>query len=229
MARGVEGTPGPRTLQIDVTGEQWWWRVRYERPGGETIDAANEVRLPLGERVTVRLSSDNVIHSFWIPSLAGKMDMVPGRDTRLSLEPLRLGIYRGVCAEYCGTSHAKMAFDVAVLDRAAFDRWLDGQARPAGDPIDARAVEGRRLFLANGCGACHTIRGTAAAGTIGPDLTHVGTRFSLAAGALTNTAAHLAAWIERPSRIKPGARMPPFAGIARADREAIAAFLHGLP
>jgi cytochrome c oxidase subunit 2 len=174
------------------------------------------------------LESDNVIHSFWIPSLAGKMDMIPGRETHLALEPTRLGIYRGVCAEYCGTSHAKMAFDVAVLDKAAFEHWLDDQAKPAREPVGEPAAEGRRLFFANGCGACHTIRGTDAGGTIGPDLTHVGARLSLAGGALTNSVAHLAEWIEQPSRIKPGARMPPFAGIARADREALAAFLHGL-
>lgn len=216
------------TLRVAVTGEQWWWRVRYVRATGETIVTANEVRLPLGERVHVMLSSDNVTHSFWIPSLAGKMDMVPGRSTHLSLEPTRLGIYRGVCAEYCGASHARMAFEVAVLDRPAFEQWLDDQARPAREPLGGSAVAGRRLFLANGCGACHTIRGTAAAGTIGPDLTHVGARLSLAGGAITNSVAHLVEWIERPSRIKPGARMPAYAAITRDDREAIARFLHGL-
>ena len=224
VERAPEGS-----LQIAVTGEQWWWRVRYSRPDGQPVVLANEIRLPVGEPVQFRLDSDNVIHSFWIPSLAGKMDMIPGRVTYLTVRPTATGIFRGQCAEYCGTSHALMAFYVEVMEKAAFDRWLAHQASPAAtDPADPAMRRGGALFLENGCRACHTVRGTPAAGTIGPDLTHVGSRLSLGAGILPASANEFERWIARTEQIKPGVHMPAFGMLPAADLQALAAYLHGL-
>ena len=222
VARAPEGS-----LQVAVTGEQWWWRVRYFRPDGQEVVMANEIRLPVGEPVQFRLDSDNVIHSFWIPSLAGKMDMIPGRVTYLTVRPTATGIFRGACAEYCGDSHALMAFYVEVMEKQAFEAWLDHQARPAvaTEPGTARGGE---LFTANGCGACHTVRGTAATGVIGPDLTHVGGRLSLGAGILEMRPDKLRDWLARTAHIKPGVHMPEFSMLPDADLEALAAYLHGL-
>ena len=216
--------PRPGNLTIAVSGEQWWWRVRYLTPGSY-VDLANEIRLPVGERVEVWLTSDNVIHSFWIPAISGKIDMIPGRTTHLSLEPTRTGTFRGTCAEYCGTSHALMAFPVAVLEKNAFDAWLSAEARPAQEPATPLTRRGRELFLENGCSACHTIRGTPAAGVIGPDLTHVGGRMSLAAATLPNEMAQMTAWISDPERVKPDVHMPAFGVLGPAQLQAIAAYL----
>ena len=226
VARAPEGS-----LQIAVTGEQWWWRVRYLRPDGQEVVLANEVRLPVGEPVQFRLDSDNVIHSFWIPSLAGKMDMIPGRVTYLTVRPTATGIFRGACAEYCGTSHALMAFYVEVMEKAAFDAWLDHQASPALPQAQDAATDAGRgggLFTSNGCGACHTVRGTDARGLIGPDLTHVGGRLSLGAGILEVRPDKLRDWLARTAHIKPGVHMPEFSMLPDADLQAIAAYLHGL-
>jgi cytochrome c oxidase subunit II len=215
-------------LQIQVVGEQWWWRVRYLRAGGPPIELANEVRLPVGERVQFQLESDNVLHSFWIPPLGGKMDMIPGRVTWLALEPTRTGVFRGVCAEYCGASHALMGFHVEVMEPAAFRRWLEGQAAPAAAPVSAQAARGEEVFFATGCSACHTVAGTPAAGIVGPDLTHVGSRATLAGAVLPNDAASLQQWIARTADIKPGVHMPRFGMLPRADLDALAAYLRGL-
>ena len=215
-------------LQIAVTGEQWWWRVRYQLPDRGPIDLANEIRLPVGERVQFHLASDNVIHSFWIPSLAGKVDMIPGRTTFLSMEPTVPGVYHGVCAEYCGTSHALMHFRVQVMKRDAFERWIEQQATPALDVGDPLASRGEDLFLANGCSACHTVRGTPARGSIGPDLTHVGSRLSLAAGILPNDGNALMDWIGRAGSIKPDAHMPSFGMLPADDVRSMAAYLEAL-
>src|SRR5690606_16989244 len=145
-------------------------------PGGAPVESANELRLPVGQRVELQLTSPDVIHSFWVPALAGKMDMIPGRTNRLVLEPSRTGRFRGVCAEYCGASHTFMAFTVEVREPAAFEAWLTQQAAPA---HTTEEDEGAALFLKNGCGACHTVRGTPAAGRVGPDLTHFASRPTL--------------------------------------------------
>jgi cytochrome c oxidase subunit 2 len=213
--------PAPAgSLTISVDGEMWWWRVRYHAPEGRTITTANELHLPVGEPVEFKLSSDNVIHSFWIPALGGKMDMIPGRRTRMSLTPLKTGVFPGVCAEYCGASHTRMTFRVVVEERSAFDRWLAGQERPADPPADPHVRRGQESFLANGCAACHTVRGTPAAGTIGPDLTHVGGR--LQAGT------DLRLWITAPERLKPGSHMPRFSMLPAADVDALVAYLGSL-
>jgi cytochrome c oxidase subunit 2 len=222
VARAPEGS-----LHVDVAGEQWWWRVRYRRPDGLEAVLANEVRLPVGTPVQFRLSSDNVIHSFWIPPLAGKMDMIPGRITYLTVRPTATGVFRGVCAEYCGTAHALMAFSVEVMEAAEFDRWLEHQAAPA-TAVGADALPGAELFLASGCHACHTVRGTAAAGVIGPDLTHVGSRLSLGAGILPNDADAFRRWIAGTEHIKPGVHMPQFGMLPADELAALAAYLEGL-
>jgi cytochrome c oxidase subunit 2 len=222
--------PPPGGLVIAVEGEQWWWRVRYHPRDSEAaaFELANEIWLPVGERIELRLSSPDVIHSFWVPSLAGKMDMIPGRVTRLALEPARSGRYRGACAEYCGASHAFMNFDVVVVERPELETWMARQAMPALEPATAAAVRGRQLFVANGCGACHAVRGTAADGVVGPDLTHVGGRSSLAGDTLPRDVAALGRWIASADRIKPGSHMPGFGMLSADEIEALAAYLDGL-
>jgi cytochrome c oxidase subunit 2 len=221
--------PAPEgSLRVEVAGEQWWWRVRYLPPGGQAVELANEIRLPVNEPVQLELSSRDVIHAFWVPALGGKMDMIPGRRTLLRLLPTRTGEFRGVCAEYCGGSHAHMAFRVVVTSRPEFERWLAAQAQPAPAPRVARAERGRRLFLASGCGACHTVRGTAADGVVGPDLTHVGSRLSLGAGRLANDAEALRRWITHTEELKPMVLMPAFDMLPEDDVRAIAAYLEGL-
>ena len=221
--------PAPQgSLQIAVSGEQWWWRVRYHPPGGESFELANEIRLPVGEPVQFRLDSPDVIHSFWIPPLGGKMDMIPGRITYLSLTPTETGVFRGVCAEYCGTSHALMAFPVVVEEREAFMRWLAHQARPAAPPAEPLAARGQELFLANGCSACHTVRGTPANGRIGPDLTHVGGRLSIGAGVLPNEPDAFWHWVGHTEKVKPGVLMPAFHMLPPEELRALAAYLESL-
>jgi cytochrome c oxidase subunit 2 len=163
-----------------------------------------------------------------VPSIAGKMDLVPGRVTQLALEPTRTGVFRGACAEYCGTSHALMAFHVVVMERDEFDAWLEHQAQPAQAPPHAEATLGQTAFIANGCTACHTIRGLAASGTIAPDLTHVGSRLRIGAGTLPNGPEALVRWIAQTDTVKPGVHMPEFRALPRGDLSALAAYLDGL-
>jgi cytochrome c oxidase subunit 2 len=223
--------PAPEgSLKIAVSGEQWWWRVRYLSPGGNggAVELANEIRLPVGEPVEFQLESPDVIHSFWIPALGGKIDMIPGRSTRLTLEPTRTGVFRGACAEYCGTSHALMSFYVVVLEKADFAAWLEHQRGPAQPPALPLAERGREVFLASGCGACHAVRGTPADGAVGPDLTHVGGRVSLGAGILPNEPDAFLRWIAHTEEVKPGALMPAFGMLPPEDLRALAVYLEGL-
>ena len=222
----VARAPGG-SLEVQVVGEQWWWRVRYPTAQG-TIELANEIRLPVGEPVQFVLASDNVIHSFWIPALGGKMDMIPGRTTYLTVRPTRTGVFAGACAEYCGTSHAYMRFFVQVMERAAFDEWLQQQALDAQAPDTAQAERGRQVLAASGCGACHAVRGTAARGVIAPDLTHVGSRLSLGAGMLPNDEQEITRWVSSTERIKPGVHMPAFRMLPSDDLQALGAYLRGL-
>jgi cytochrome c oxidase subunit 2 len=216
------------SLRIFVLGEQWWWRIRYLAADGKTVDLANEIRLPVGEPVEFQLESHDVIHSFWIPALGGKVDMIPGRRTRLTLEPTRTGVFRGACAEYCGTSHALMNLWVVVLEPEEFARWLARQLEPARPDAQGQAARGAERFLANGCGACHALRGTPADGFVGPDLTHVGSRLSIGAGLLPRTTENLARWLSDPQRVKPGVHMPAFGMLPGDERRAIAVYLDGL-
>ena len=212
-------------LRITVSGEQWWWRVRYAEGG---VDTANEIRIPAGRPVALTLTSPDVIHSFWVPALAGKVDMIPGRSNTLVLRARRAGVFRGVCAEFCGTSHAQMRMLVVAMAPTGFDRWLQRQATPAQEPRSELQRSGRRAFLANGCGACHAVRGTPAVGAVGPDLTHVGSRLELAAGTLPNDSAAFGRWIAAPHAAKPDALMPDFGMLPDADLAAISAWLESL-
>jgi cytochrome c oxidase subunit II len=221
--------PAPEgSLKITVSGEQWWWRVQYQTAGGDVVMLANEIHLPVGEPVEFQLESPDVIHSFWIPSLGGKIDMIPGRVTRLSLTPIKTGVFRGACAEYCGSSHALMRFYVVVEAKPAFDRWLADQQALASAPAEPSAVRGQELFFANGCGACHMIRGTPAKGVLGPDLTHVGSRLSIGAGMLPNNSEMLLRWIARTEQVKPGVLMPAFGMLPNEDLKALAAYMEAL-
>jgi cytochrome c oxidase subunit 2 len=214
-------------LVIEVIGEQWWWRIRYPGPDAE-LATANEIRLPVDRPVELRLTTADVIHSFWVPSLAGKIDMIPGRTNRLVLRAHTAGVYRGQCAEFCGGAHAMMALHVVALEPSEFERWLGEQRAPAREPADDFARRGRDGFLAAGCGACHTVRGTPASGRLGPDLTHLGSRIAIAAGTFPNQVGTLAALIASSQHLKPGNRMPSFDGLAGAELRAIATWLAGL-
>lgn len=223
LAPGSED--GPRIM---VSGEQWWWRVRYELPDGTHFELANELRLPVHHRAPLSLHSPDVIHSFWVPALAGKIDMIPGRDNRMALEPTRTGVYRGACAEYCGVAHAKMAFHVVVVSQAEFDAWARAQTKPARQPVSTEGKRGAELFTRLGCGACHAVRGTDADGVVGPDLTHVGSRHSLGAGILDNDVQGFEKWLSRTHEVKPGVLMPTFDMVPKTDVHALASYLEEL-
>lgn len=231
VSAGLQAEAPTDAQRIRVTGHQWWWDVRYETPGGDVV-LANELRLPVGEPVVIELGTADVIHSFWVPSLAGKVDMLPGRRTHLTLLPTVPGIFRGQCAEFCGLQHAWMAFFVVVEDAADFRAWLAAQAAPAAEPADEFLRRGQRAFFTAGCDECHTIRGTAARGNRGPDLTHVGSRQSLGAGVLSNhvgpMAGRMGGWIGGAQDLKPGNRMPSDNTLAGADLRAVADWLSSL-
>ena len=219
-SRITEAHGGDADLRIEVTGEQWWWRVHYLGPEGELDFAtANELHIPVGRTVEIRLRSADVLHSLWVPALAGKLDLIPGKDNRLRLRAETPGVFRGQCAEYCGGPHAQMAFYVLAEEIEAFDRWRGAQRAPATGDSD--------LFLAH-CAACHTVRGTRASGTLGPDLTHVGSRLSIGAGILPNNTGSIAGWIGSNQRIKPGNLMPEFRQLSGAESRALAHYVTSL-
>lgn len=230
--------PPARPPDIEITGKMWWWEVRYAVAAESVVSRqpsvpdrvvlANEIYVPVGRPVEIALKSDNVIHSFWVPALAGKVDMIPGRTTRIVVQAREPGVYRGQCAEYCGIQHSWMAFYVVAVPEADYRRWLESQAAPAREPGPAFLREGREAFMKGGCGACHTVRGTPASGTLGPDLTHVGSRRSIAAGRLDNHAGTLAGWIADPQSIKPGSLMPPATSYTGEELRAVAAWLESL-
>jgi cytochrome c oxidase subunit II len=221
FAPGEEGGPVVR-----ISGEQWWWRIEYALADGTRFELANELYLPVGRRVSLLLESADVVHSFWVPSLGGKMDLIPGRANRWALEPTRTGVFMGACAEYCGVSHAKMMLHVVVVEEHEFDDWARHQAADAA--LRARQRPGAGLFAAHGCPACHTVRGTGADGVIGPDLTHVGGRRAIGAGVLPNTADGFREWLVALSRLKPSVHMPAFDMLSDAELTQLALFLEGL-
>lgn len=213
-------------MRVEVAGSQFWWNVIYDRTGAQPVVSANEIRVPVGERVEFLLTSRDMIHSFWIPALGGKMDLIPGRTNRLSLLATRAGTYRGQCAEFCGTSHAHMAFSVVAMEPYAFAAWLDERGR-ASVGVDAHPA-GRDVFLRERCGDCHRVDGTPAQGATGPDLSHLGSRLTIGAGLLVNDAETLARFIAHPASLKPGARMPAYLHLSDADLGAMAIWLKGL-
>jgi cytochrome c oxidase subunit 2 len=216
------------SIRISVVGERWWWRIGYKTAGGQRFETANELHIPAGVPVAVELAAADVIHSFWVPKLAGKLDMIPGRTTILHLQANEPGVSRGQCAEFCGGPHALMAFNVVAMDSQAFRDWLAKEASTAIAPADSRQAQGQNLFLGSGCGGCHTIRGTLAKGIIGPDLTHIGGRMSLAAATLPNNAGALASWIKDNQHIKPENRMPQFRIFTEAEMAALSSYLTSL-
>ena len=221
--------PPPGALVVAVTGHLWWWDVRYrDAATGAEIRTANEIRIPAGRPVYLALDSADVIHSFWVPQLAGKMDMVPGRLQHLLLSADRPGTYRGQCAEFCGEQHARMALHVVAMAPGEFEAWLEGQAAPARAPATAPQEAGRQAFLANRCDACHAVRGVTADTRLGPELTHVASRGHVAAGTLRNTAEGRREWIAHVQRVKKGARMPSYDRLDGATLEAIVEWLGGL-
>lgn len=212
-------------LEVRVTGHQWWWRIQYRDPAtGSWTETANELHLPLGRTTRVSLGASDVIHSFWIPNIAQKLDMIPGRINRVDLTPTRSGWFRGQCAEFCGVQHAHMSLDVKVDTPEDFDRWLAAQARVAATPTHPAAVRGLRLVAQGPCAMCHSIRGTQAVGRAGPDLTHFGGRRSVAAGAVLMTRGAVQGWIAQPQAVKPGTMMPPVA-LSPADADAMSRYL----
>ena len=217
-------SPARTALTVDVIGHQWWWEVRY--PGTAAV-TANEIHIPVDTPVNVVASTADVIHSFWVPQLARKIDEVPGRQNRVLLYASRPGRYRGQCAEFCGFQHANMSLFVVAQPRAAYNAWLANMAAPAASPTTATAQAGERVFMASQCASCHEIRGTAARGLVGPDLTHLATRRTLAGAEIRNTPAELRAWIASPQSIKDGSRMPNL-GLSATEYDQIAAYLEGL-
>ena len=222
--------PPAGALVVSITARMWWWEVRYRHPGGgPDITLANELHLPVGRPVWLGLNSPDVIHSFWVPALAGKVDMVPGRVNHLLVEATKAGVYRGQCAEYCGDQHARMALHVVAKSTAEFDLWLAAQAQTAEVAALTPVLErGRQAFLAQRCNACHSVRGVAEEGRLGPDLTHVGSRLYLGAGTLRNQPGAMAHWIANTQTLKPGARMPASGELEPATLQALGAWLEHL-
>ncbi|NES16917.1 cytochrome c oxidase subunit II [Micromonospora sp. PPF5-17] len=198
--------PGPRAPTIEVTGHKWWWEVRVQGVDGAT---ANELHIPVGEKVRVRLRAADVLHSFWVPQLMPKTDLIAGEVRETWLHADRAGSYRGQCAEYCGTQHAHMAFLVVAEPRKDFDAWVARLAAPAPAPRTDAQRRGQEAFVQGTCAGCHAIRGTGAGGRIGPDLSDVGSRWSIGAGAVPNDGGHLGGWIANSQTVKPGNYMPP--------------------
>jgi cytochrome c oxidase subunit 2 len=212
-------------VTLKVTAHQWWWQIEYTDPQpSRLVRTANEIHLPVGAPALLELAADDVIHSVWVPNLHGKQDMIPGRSNEIRLQPLQIGRYRGQCAEFCGLQHAHMAIDVIVESQRDYDAWYERQLASAPPTSDPRALRGQQVFFTSACNMCHAIAGTDANGSIGPDLSHVASRRTLAAGTLPNGAEPMRRWIENPQRVKPGTRMP-VVSLAPDDLDALVAYL----
>jgi cytochrome c oxidase subunit II len=226
--RGMAQASTSPALEIEVTANQWWWDVRYMSPEpSRIIRTANELHLPVGVPVHITLKSNDVIHSFWIPNLAGKQDLIPGRVNDISLRPVREGLYRGQCAEFCGLQHAHMALDVTVESPASFARWQQQQGQIPPIPTAPLARAGYNYVTTRECGSCHNIAGTPASGQVAPDLTHFASRRSIGAGTFPMSRGHLYAWLADPQTAKPGNNMP-YVGLEPDELHAIAAYLETL-
>lgn len=207
--RGLTTPSGPGAVTVDVIGYQYWWEFQYrDVTPAEFVSSPNELRIPVGVPVVLRAMSRDVIHSFWVPNLHGKRDLIPGQMTQFWIQADRPGVYRGQCAEFCGHQHAYMAFLVVAEPMEAFQRWIRQQRQPAPEPDTDPERRGQQVFLQSTCVMCHAIRGTPAGARLGPELTHMGSRLTLAAGTIPNTPGHLAGWLADPQSIKPGNRMP---------------------
>jgi cytochrome c oxidase subunit 2 len=228
-ARAAGALRAQAAMTIDVTGEQWWWRVRYgaEAAPSQVFTTANEIHIPAGVAVRLRLTSSDVIHSLWIPGLAAKRDLIPGQDTELVIRADEPGVYRGQCAEFCGLEHAQMAFLVVADPPDAFEAWRKQQLEPAKEPMTELARRGRQIFFETPCFMCHTVRGTKAGAVTGPDLTHFASRTTIAAGTAPNNRGHLAGWILSAPSMKPGTKMPAMS-LSPAELDALLAWLEEL-
>jgi cytochrome c oxidase subunit 2 len=218
-------TASPGALRIDVVGKLWWWEVRYPGTG---VTTANEIHIPQGTPIQLHLTSDNVIHSFWVPELAGKMDTIPGQPNDLDFTADTVGTYQGQCAEFCGLQHAHMGVAVVVQTPADYGRWLARRERAPLEPASEEAARGELVFQREACAGCHTIRGTDATGTVGPDLTDVGSRARLGAETILNTPKGMQRWIRDAQAIKPGISMPAFGDLSDADVSALTTYLESL-
>lgn len=228
VGRAITRNPGKQALQIRVTGHQWWWEVQYRDSLPKNwVTTANEIHIPVGRPVVFELRSTDVIHSFWPPNLSGKRDEIPGNENSLWFQADSAGVYRGQCAEFCGHQHAKMGFLVVAEPPDDFARWLAGQRDTATTPVDSFTRRGQEVFLASSCVMCHAIAGTPAGSRVGPDLTHLASRRTIAAGTLPNTRGNLAGWIVDPQSIKPGVKMPPNR-LDPADLQALLGYLESL-
>ncbi|MEO7986216.1 MAG: cytochrome c oxidase subunit II [Gemmatimonadales bacterium] len=224
----VAAPSAPPTVTVQITGHQWWWEVHYlDRSPSRIAVTANEIHIPVGQPVRFELVTGDVIHSFWIPELGGKTDLIPGQRNVMWLEADSAGVYRGQCGEYCGTQHAKMAMSVIAEPAGKFNQWLVLQRQPAAAPPDPDVAAGERVFASSACALCHTVRGTLAGGRLGPDLTHLAGRRTIAAGMLPNTRGNLAGWIANPQALKPGSLMP-VVPLRATELLAVVAFLQSL-
>jgi cytochrome c oxidase subunit 2 len=226
--RGMASAAANERLSITVTGNQWWWDVRYNAAdSSKMLRTANEIHLPVGVPVRIQLRSNDVIHSFWVPSLAGKQDLIPGRDNDITITPRKLGIYRGQCAEFCGAEHAKMALVIDVDSYPDFLKWWHHQLQEAPTPADPLALAGYKYFTSRECSSCHAIAGTPAGGTVGPDLTHLASRRTIAAGTMPMNEGNLYGWVADPQSTKPGTKMPTV-GLEPDQLHAVVAYLETL-
>jgi cytochrome c oxidase subunit II len=228
-SRAIASQRDQTAMVVRVTAYQWWWDVEYQHTyPSERVRTANELHLPVGRTVAINLvGGGDVIHSFWAPTLHGKMDIIPGHEAYLWIRADKPGIYRGQCAEFCGLQHAHMAFTVQVEPSDDFERWIQLQRQTATPPSDPEAQRGQQLFQQRACVMCHQVLGTQAGARVAPDLTHVASRPTIAAGTLPNTRENLAAWVSDPQRFKPGTRMPKV-DLASDELQAIVAYLGGL-
>jgi len=226
--RSMANAAANEKLSITLTANQWWWDVRYNSAdSSKTLRTANELHLPVGVPVRIILNSNDVIHSFWVPSLAGKQDLIPGRQNDISITPTKIGIYRGQCAEYCGAQHAHMALVVNVDSYADFLKWWRDQLQPAPPPSTALTLAGYNFVTGRNCSACHAIAGTPASGTVGPDLTHLASRRTIAAGRMPMGKGNLYGWVADPQSLKPGSKMPTV-GLEPDQLHAVVAYLETL-
>ncbi len=223
----------PNAVKVEVTGHQWWWQYHYPKQLGveKAFDTANELHIPIGRKVRLTLKSADVIHSYWPPALAGKQDLVPGRTNHLTIEASRPGTYEGTCTEYCGLSHANMRLKVIAHSASDFRQWATGEGQDLQAPASGRAADGMKIFLAQQCVGCHTVRGTKANGTVGPDLTHFAQRVTFAGAIFDRNARNLRRWLTDAPAEKPGSKMPAGVatmGLTQNDITALIAFLQGL-
>ena len=226
----IENPQENPAIKIEVVGRRWWWEVKYPDQG---ITTANEIRLPIGVPVQIKLQTADVIHSFWVPELHGKMDLIPTRINYITVQADQAGVYRGQCAEFCGLQHAHMGLMVVAQTKADFDKWVSGQQQPAAAPTDLVAIQGQQVFMTAGCVFCHTVRGLddkeidRSSVDLGPDLTHLDSRLTIAGASLTRNRGNLAGWIVDAQHVKPGSLMPNMY-INSQDLQALLAYLETL-